>query len=196
VPAKLKEMEVSFETPSSLFGVGLPKLSWKGKLVPSDAEQRLAWGLYVELTTRIAIAGLGQDEGSLREALASYHSLFRFTRERLHEVGPQVGRPRGGSSEEMPIAGLVLWMLNGIVRPLLARWHPRLARHEEARPDGVGPFAHEAAWAEAEELRRDLAAARDGLEPFARLFETVCDIRPSLIPIRAAPAQADAKGVR
>jgi hypothetical protein len=189
----IKEMEISFETPSSLFGVGLPKLSWKGKLVPSDAEQRLAWGLYVELTTRIAITGLESGEGSLREVLSSYHSLFRFTRDRLHEVGPQVGRPRG-SSDEMPIAGLVLWMLNGIVRPLLARWHPRLTQHEEARPEGVGPFAHEAAWAEAEELRRDVAVARDGLEPFARLFETVCDIRPSLIPIRAAPAQAAEAG--
>lgn len=195
MPTKLKEIEISFDTPASLFGVSLPKVSWKGRFVPSEAEQSLAWGLYVELTTRIAIAGLGTGEGSLREALSSYHSLFRFTRDQLHEVGPQVGRPQG-SSEEMPIAGLVLWMLNGIVRPLLARWHPQLARHEEARPEGIGPFAHEAAWAKAEELRRDLAAARDGLEQFARLFETVCDIRPSLIPIRATPAQADAKGAR
>lgn len=180
----LREMEVSFETPASLFGVGLPKLSWKGKLVPSDAEQRLAWGLYVELTTRIAIAGLRPEEGSLREALASHHSLFRFARERLHEVGPQVGRPRG-SGEGMPIAGLVLWMLNGVVRPLLAKWHPLLVQHEESRPEGVGAYSHEAAWPEAEEFRRDLGAARDRLEPFARLFETVCDINPSLIPIRA-----------
>ena len=60
----------------------LPKLSWKGKLIPSDAEQRLAWGLYVELTTRIAVAGLAPSEGSLREALESYHTLFRFTRDR------------------------------------------------------------------------------------------------------------------
>lgn len=181
---KLKEMDVSFETPSSLFGIGLPKLSWKGKLVPSDAEQRLAWGIYVELTTRIAIAGLRPEEGSLREALASYHTVFRFTRDRLHEVGPQVARLTG-SGQQMPIAGLVLWMLNGVVRPLLAKWHPRLARHEEARPDGVGPFAHEAAWSDAEELRQDMDAARDRLEPFARLFETVCDIHPSLIPVRA-----------
>jgi hypothetical protein len=192
---KLNEMEVSFETPSSLFGVSLPKLSWKGKVVRSDAEQRLAWGLYVELTTRIAIAGLEPGQGSLREALSSYYSLFRFTRDRLHEVGPQVGRSQS-HNEEMPIAGLVLWMLNGIIRPLLARWHPRLARYEEARPEGVGPFAHEAAWAEAEDLRRDLNAARDRLEPFARLFETVCRIHPSLIPIRAASAQADAKEAR
>lgn len=178
---RLKEMEVAFETPSSLFGVPLPKISWKGKLERSDEDQELAWGLYVELSTRIAVAGLQDDEGSLAEALASYHTLFAFTRERLHSVGPQVGRPHGGS-EQTPIAALVLWMLNGIVRPLLAKWHPRLTRYEEARPDGVGPFAHEAAWPDAAELRRDLRAARDRLEPFARLFETVCDIRPSLIP--------------
>ena len=48
---KLKEMEVSFETPSSLLGVPLPKLSWKGRLAPDETQQRLAWGLYVELTT-------------------------------------------------------------------------------------------------------------------------------------------------
>jgi hypothetical protein len=84
----------------------------------------------------------------------------------------------------MPIAGLVLWMLNGVVRPLLAKWHPRLVQHEEARPDTVGPFAHESNWPQADELRRDLTEARDRLEHFARLFETVCDISPSLIPIR------------
>jgi hypothetical protein len=180
--ANLKEIEVGFETPPSLFGLPLPKLSWKGKLIPSDAEARLAWGLYVELTTRIAVAGLAPSEGSLREALESYHTLFGFTRDRLHEVGPQVGRP--SESGGMPIAGLVLWMLNGVVRPLLAKWHPRLVQHEEPRPDTVGPFAHESNWPQADELRRDLTEARDRLEHFARLFETVCDISPSLIPIR------------
>jgi len=180
---KLTEMEVAFETPPSLFGFPLPKLSWKGKLIPTHHEQRLAWALYVEISTRSAVAGLAADEGSLREALASYHTLFSFTRERLHEAGPAAGR-LAGPDETMPLAALVLWMLNGVVRPLLARWHPRLSRYEETRPEGMGVFAYEAAWPEAAALRNDLAAARDRLEPFARLFEAVCDISPSLIPQR------------
>lgn len=179
----LKEVEVAFETPQTLFGFPLPKLSWKGTFVPTDDEQKLAWAIYVELSTRISLAPLGDEDGSLREALSSYHSLFRFTRDRLHEVGPTVGRPTG-VGEKTPIAALVLWMLNGVVRPILAKWHPRLARYEETRLVGVGAYSHEYAWGEASELRRDLAVARDQIEPFIRLFENVCDIRPSLIPKR------------
>ena len=177
----IKDMEVSFETPSALFGVPLPKLGWKGKLAPDDSAQRMAWALYVELTTRIATAGLEREEGSLREALASYHTLFQFTRDRLHEIGPRTGRP--SASDELPIAAVALWMLNGIIRPLLARWHPLLKRHEETRPADIGEFAHEAAWPQQDELRRDLDDARRGLLPFAQLFEQVCQISPSLLPV-------------
>jgi hypothetical protein len=176
----LKDVEVSFETPDSLFGIPLPKLGWKGTLAPDDSAQRLAWALYVELSTRILEAGLAHQDGSLREALSSYYSLFQFTRDRLREVGPRVGRPT--DTEGVPIAAIALWMLNGIIRPLLARWHPALKRFEESRPDRVGAFTYEAEWPQKEDLRRDLEAARCALVPFARLFERVCGVDPSLLP--------------
>ena len=70
-----------------------------------------------------------------------------------------------------------------IVRPLLARWHPLLRRYEESRAESVGEFVHQAAWPQREELRRDLDSVRRALDPFARVFETICGISPSMLPV-------------
>jgi len=177
---KMKEVEISFETPDSLFGIPLPKMSIKGTFAPEEAERNFSWAIYVELTTRITLANLAPGAGSLREALTSYYSVFKIVREQLHAVGPDVARRRAEGA--LPVAASALWMLNGVLRPLLAEWHPRLARYEETRPENVGVFTHEAAWPDADALRKDLAAARARTRPFAELFETICDVHPSLIP--------------
>lgn len=157
--------------------------------MPDDSAQRLAGTLYVELSTPIAVARLARHDGSLREAVSSYHSLFQFTRDRLHEVGPRAGRPSG--TEDVPIVAVALWMLNGIIRPLLARWHPVLERFEESRPDRVGVFGHEAEWSQKEELRPRPRYSPLCLDRLARLFERVCGVNPSLLPTKSKPRRLD-----
>jgi hypothetical protein len=179
VRAKVDEVELGFETPESIFGIPLPKIAFKGKITPDDTERNFAWTIYVELATRIALVGLGQDEGSLREALSSYYAAFTAIRAELLKAGPLIGRRARG--DQLPIAGTVLWMLNGVMRPVLAKWHPRLTRWEESRPPETGAFTHEAMWQDAPELRRDLRLARDQIEPFARMLEALCGVNPSLI---------------
>jgi hypothetical protein len=44
--------------------------------------------------TRIAVVSLGPDEGLLREALASLHSLFAITRDILRRYGPNIAEPK------------------------------------------------------------------------------------------------------
>jgi hypothetical protein len=176
---QMKEIELSFETPSSMFGLSLPKIAFKGKIAPNLAVRTFAWGIYVELTTRIILTNLKTDQGSLREALDSYHTVFKFVRDQLHSAGPDVGRQDGG--DHLPVAASTLWMLNGILRPLLAEWHPRLARYEESRPADVGPFSHEANWDQSVAIRKDLESARERTKPFAELFERICNIAPSFI---------------
>ncbi len=177
---KLSAVEVSFETPDSLFGIPLPKIGFKGSFEPDETEKNFAWAIYIELTSRVTLAPLANQEGSLREALKSYYSAFKSLREQLHRAGPSIGRRSDGDG--VPLAATTVWLMNGIFRPLLAQWHPRLAIYEEQRPSGVGAFAHEAAWEHGPAFRNDLAAAQVKVRPFAILYETVCDIRPSLVP--------------
>ena len=148
-------------------------LTWK----PDEAQQRASWELLVELATRITVARLEPEGGSLREALSSYHSLFASTRDILRRHGPAVAKRRG----EVSFAYLAVWMLNGVVRPLLAKWHPRLLDHEHTRPAGVGAIAHERAWVDAPALRADMDAAATQLTRYARVFEQVCGV-PPLVP--------------
>ena len=47
---------------------------------PDENEKKAAWEMYVELATRISVVKMEYDEGLLREALSSLHTLFNTTR--------------------------------------------------------------------------------------------------------------------
>ena len=74
--------------------IGLPFGSVEGTWEADEAQQQAAWEMHVELVTRISIIPLGRDEGLLREALSSFHSLFGTTREILRRNGPAVANAR------------------------------------------------------------------------------------------------------
>ncbi|MET4590692.1 hypothetical protein [Arthrobacter sp. 754] len=157
-------------------GWGPAKLS--GKWVPDVAERDAAWELYVELVTRIAVAPLGRREGLLREALNSLYSLFGTTREVLRKYGPAVARaPEIG---EYRLGHLAIWILNAVLRPVLARWHPELQRWESLRPTERSMADHEEAWERANELRDELERLRILLVQYARILALVCEA-PALI---------------
>ena len=80
-----------------------------------DADREAAWKLYVELLTRITTQALPTDSGDEESALTSIHSLFETTRQVLKEQGK-------GCVEFTKIAVVVL---NQVVRPFTARWHPK-----------------------------------------------------------------------
>lgn len=50
------------------------------------AQQKAAWSLYVELSTRIAVQPLEDGEGISREALTSLYNVFGITRQILREA--------------------------------------------------------------------------------------------------------------
>jgi hypothetical protein len=127
----------------------------------ASVEQIAAWELYVELQTRISTQELGAEEGSLREALTSLHAIFGITRQILKSAGP------GVAGREESLASYALAILNRVLRPVLAKWHPRLESWEAQRPAGMSVIDHERAWEEAAELRRDLAIVRQVLVGYA-----------------------------
>lgn len=97
--------------------------------VVNDESRRVAWRLYIEVVTRIAIQPLPDNSGLLREAMSSLHGLFATTRETLKDSRPSV-------TEAGPtVEHLAVTMLNRELRPFLALWHPKLASFEADHPD-------------------------------------------------------------
>ena len=101
------------------------------------------------------------DQGLLREALTSLHSLFASTREILRGSGPDVGARRES------VGGIAIAVLNKGIRPFLSKWHPELQAWEVQRTFTVGAKDHERSWSKETQLRRELNALRDSLGRYA-----------------------------
>lgn len=151
------------------FGVAEPVVRFaveriQGFIKPSDAERAAAFDLLVELSTRTTVTPLAPNEGLLREALSSMYSMFDLTRKTLRDHGVEVAKDRRDGN--MPLAVLAVRVLNGILRPVLSRWHPRLEDHEAARPPNVGRGEWERRWTYQAECRADLNRARADIRTY------------------------------
>jgi hypothetical protein len=152
-------------------------------LTSTEADQQAAaWEIYVELVTRIAVVELGDGQGMLREALASLHSLFGTIRAILRRHGPAVARADGSEASEVSV--LAMAILNDVLRPLLADWHPQLLAHESRCPDGLSAAEHEREWTRNDEMRDALAQARGRLGDYARLLAAAAGVPHPLISNR------------
>ncbi|WP_262505066.1 hypothetical protein [Streptomyces sp. TRM68367] len=145
-----------------------------GTWEPADAERSAAWELYLELVTRVSVEELDPDEGFLREALSSLYTFFNTTREILRRYGPEVAPPLAPGHVSFGV--LAVTVLNRVLRPLLASWHPRLTAYESQRPPGRDPVAHERQWEHAEALRGQIAEVRRTLVSLARTLQEVAGV--------------------
>ncbi|MDQ1044598.1 hypothetical protein [Streptomyces sp. V4I2] len=145
-----------------------------GTWEPADAERSAAWELYLELVTRVSVEELDPDEGFLREALSSLYTFFTTTREILRRYGPDVAPPLAPGHVSFGV--LAVTVLNRVLRPLLASWHPRLTAYESQRPPGRDPVAHERQWEHAQALRAEITAVRQTLVSLARTLQEVAGV--------------------
>jgi hypothetical protein len=155
------------------FGLGGLQGTWE----PDESEQTAAWEMYVELVTRVAVVGLGPDEGLLREALSSLYSLFGTTRSILRAHGPEVAQANGNGNYSFGLLAVVI--LNDVLRPVLAKWHPILLEYESTRPPSRSQTEHENEWAQGCELRSALGEVRSTLAQYSELLASVAGV-PSL----------------
>ncbi len=167
---KLTSIKVSLKLPY-LGGI-------EGTWEPDETEQRASWEMYVELITRISVVELRPGEGLLREALSSIYTLFDRTRKILREYGPSVARPKGNG--DLSFGYLAVAILNTVLRPVLAKWHPLLLNYESTRPNSVSQVEYEQQWEGNEQLRHKLNEVRDVLLEYANLLAEVAKV-PSLI---------------
>ena len=145
-----------------------------GTWEPNDSERRAAWELYTELITRIAVVPLGPEEGLVSEALDSLYSLFGSTRDILRRYGPEIAEPKPDGQYNFGYLSVAL--LNVVLRPFLARWHPALDDWETNRPPTVSRQDHERAWPEVSELRRDLESTRTMIAQYVTLLANACGV--------------------
>jgi hypothetical protein len=157
-------MQITKVSISLPFGIG--SAEWQ----PDPTERRAAWSLYVELVTRIAVQSLEPEGGLPREALSSLHELFPTTREILREAGPGVGASRES------VGGIAITVLNHGLRPVLAKWHPRLQAWEARRSLTATPGEHAEWWPEELEFRRELESLRGELDRYADALATIAGV--------------------
>jgi hypothetical protein len=91
----VKERKTMAKFTSVKVSLNLPIGGVEGTWEPDESERDAAWEMYVELITRISVAELKPDEGLLREALSSLHTLFGTTRTILRKYGPSIAQPKG-----------------------------------------------------------------------------------------------------
>jgi hypothetical protein len=176
-----------FRAPQSVqIGLNLPFLQISGTWQPNDDEREAAWELYVELITRVAVVPLGPEQGLLSEALASFYSLFATTRDILRKHGPSIAEPKPRG--QYNFGYLAVAMLNLVIRPLLAHWHPVLDDWETSRPPGQSRLEHEAAWPRNSELRTEFERTRAALLEYANLLAAACGV-PDLSAAIPRPSQ-------
>ncbi|WP_211116539.1 hypothetical protein [Glycomyces buryatensis] len=149
----------------------------EGTWEPEQSERDASWELYVELITRISTVPLHRDEGKAREALTSFYQLFGITRHILRQYGPAVAR---GSDERITFGRIAVVMLNDVIRPVLAKWHPLLTSYEEQRPPHVDTVTHERGWERIDELRSEIDRTRRLLTDIAILLGRVAGVESLL----------------
>jgi hypothetical protein len=134
--------------------VGLPFNLGSLELQNDEAQQRAAWSLFVELSTRISTVPLEDGEGILQEALTSLYNVFNITRQILREAGPEIAK--GPNS----LGAIAIDVLNKGLRPFLVKWHPLLKGYEEKKLPAVTTVDHERAWERAGDFRKELEQVR------------------------------------
>lgn len=166
--AKLTSFSVKLNIPL----IGGVEGTWQ----PDEKEKDAAWEMYVELITRVSVVELKKDEGLLREALYSLHSIFRTTRDILRKYGPSIAKPKGKG--EYSFGYLAVTIINNVIRPFSAKWHPLLLDYENKRENSVSPVEHEKNWEKSKEMRKELSGVRNVLVEYANLLAEVSDIPP------------------
>lgn len=124
------------------------------KWAPNDADRNAAWELYIELLTRVTTQILPDEDGKEVAALTSVYQLFPVSRDIMKRHG----------RECINFATVVIPVLNRVVRPFTAKWHPLSEK---------GAFEEKA---RRREFRAQLAELQKELRDFARLLANLAAV--------------------
>jgi hypothetical protein len=134
------------------------------KFTSGGTQRRVAWRLFVEMTTRIATQPMQDHNGQESAALASLHHLFGLTRQVLAEMEPTP------TASGETIETFALNMLNSDLRPFLTKWHPLW---EEFDRNGDKSKT----WPQQAEFRVELKALQARIESRARGLAQIAGVK-------------------
>jgi len=150
---KLRRWIENWDLTSLKINVGVLEAEWE----PQEKDREAAWELYVEMVTRIVTQPLPVAHGDEGTALRSVHDLFPLTREILRTKG----------RECVQFTKIAVLVLNQIVRPFTARWHPEVLR---------GGFRGVRGAEKRAEFRRELAAVQSALRKYSRALADIAQV--------------------
>lgn len=134
------------------------------KFTSGGTQRRIAWRLFVEMTTRIATQPVQDHSGQDGAVLASLHHLFSLTRQVLAEMEPTP------TASGETIETYALDMLNSDLRPFLAKWHPLWEEFDRNVDKSK-------AWPRQGEFRGELKALRSRIEVRARGLAQIAGVK-------------------
>ena len=106
-------------------------------LAISRSDREVAWRIYTQLATRIAVVDFNDDYDSFYLVNVSLHSLFGLIREELASI--PVERVRRDRSDEM--VKFYMSILNEGIRPYLSKWHMPISqwvdKQKKTNPDAT-----------------------------------------------------------
>jgi hypothetical protein len=137
---------------------------------PNEAEQRAAWILYVELSTRIATQPFDAEAGRLRAALSSIYLLFEVTRGVLRDGGPALAN--GPDS----FGRVAIRFLTEVLAPFTTKWHEPLLSYELSRPKERDERAYEREWVRFDEMRKDLQLVQANIQGYVRALGQIAGV--------------------
>lgn len=135
------------------------------KFTSAGAQRRVAWRLFVEMTTRIATQPMRDEDGDDGVALNSLRDLFQLTRTAISEMQPTPNA--SGDTVET----YALDMLNSDLRPFLSQWHPVW---DEFAKNGK---ADSQAWSEHKNFRAGLRELQGKIEGRARGLAQIAGVK-------------------
>jgi hypothetical protein len=128
-------------------------------------DKKVAWNLFVETMTRITTQPLPPNSGYLRESLNSLYSLFSTTRTLLKNIQPTK------NNQNKTVELFAMQMLNNVLRPFLAYWHPMLSDFEKVNKDKP-----ESEWEYNHQFRRELEKIRLDIIAYSKAFGEIANV--------------------
>ena len=134
------------------------------KFISAGHQRRVAWRLFVQITTRVSTQFFPHEGGDEGLALKSLYDLFQLTREALSEMDPT----RVASADT--VETYALEMLNADLRPFLSKWHPRWEAYAAEKQQS-------SKWALREEFTSELTLLQGQVEARARGLAIIAGVK-------------------
>ena len=106
--------------------------------------------------------------------MTSFYSLFGTTRDILKKSGPSIASPT--NPKDTTLGHIAVAVLNKVIRPLLAKWHPILKDYEDRKPSKRTAAEHEWKWKHSAELREQITKVQKQLIDYADVLAEVSGV--------------------